>query len=194
MKKMNKKGFTLVELLAVIVILALIMAIAVVSMSGIMTSARNSTFKETAVQIINGVQQQLTLANELLPANPHFSGNGVQYFVAKEMIEKGGDKAPLGGDYKFYEGGPTADYKAIGTAGVYRYIGNEPIKCSKTGKIFVRVIYDASKTKNFKYSICVPTGDGYSYIDDGSATTTTPGSLGTLEKLLDSNDTSMIQS
>ena len=193
MKKMNKKGFTLVELLAVIVILALIMAIAVVSMSGIMTSARNSTFKETAVQIINGVQQQLTLANELLPADTHFSGNGVQYFVAKQMIEKGGDKAPLGGSYQFYEGGSAAGYKAIGTAGVYRYTGTETIKCSKDGKIFVRVIYDAT-TKNFKYSICVPTGDGYSYIDDGSATTTTPGSLGTLEKLLDSNDTSMIQS
>ena len=193
MKKMNKKGFTLVELLAVIVILALIMAIAVVSMSGIMTSARNSTFKETAVQIINGVQQQLTLANELLPADTHFSGNGVQYFVAKEMIEKGGDKAPLGGSYQFYEGGSAAGYKAIGTAGVYRYTGTETIKCSKDGKIFVRVIYDDS-TKNFKYSICVPAGDGYSYIDDGSATTTTPGSLGTLEKLLDSNDTSMIKS
>ena len=127
MKKFNKKGFTLVELLAVIVILALIMAIAVVSMSGIMTSARNSTFKETAVQIINGVQQQLTLANELLPSDPKFA-SGVQYFVEKQMIEKGGDNAPLGGTYQFFKYSDLntsstpkkAEVKAIGTAGIYR--------------------------------------------------------------------------
>ena len=102
MEKMNKKGFTLVELLAVIVILALIMAIAVVSMSGIMTSARNSTFKETAVQIINGVQQQLTLANELLPGSEGFTagGTGRDYFFTKQIIEKGGDTSPLGGNIK----------------------------------------------------------------------------------------------
>ena len=35
---MNKKGFTLVELLAVIVILALIMSIAIVSIGGILKS------------------------------------------------------------------------------------------------------------------------------------------------------------
>ena len=177
MKKMNKKGFTLVELLAVIVILALIMAIAVVSMSGIMTSARNSTFKETGVQIINGVQQQLTLANELLPSNDKFT-TGVQYFVEKKMLEKGGDSAPLGGTYKFIGSDPGSDYKQIGVAGLWRYDGTTPIACTAEANTFVTVKY---ANGNFKYSICLPTGSTTARINNGS-----------LEDLLDNNKTDMI--
>lgn len=177
MKKMNKKGFTLVELLAVIVILALIMAIAVVSMSGIMTSARNSTFKETGVQIINGVQQQLTLANELLPSNTKFT-SGVQYFVEKKMLEKGGDSAPLGGTYQFVSN-PGNDYKEIGVAGLWRYDGTTAIECAPTANTFVTVKYENG---NFKYSICLPTGEGTARIHNG-----------TLEDLLDSSKTDMIK-
>ena len=77
----NKKGFTLVELLAVIVILALIMGIAVVSIGGVLNNARQSTFKETALSIINGVRQQATIANELDP--------GYYYFTVN-LLEKGG--------------------------------------------------------------------------------------------------------
>jgi len=45
---MNSKGFTLVELLAVIVILAVIIAITVPAISNIITNARKSSFKESA--------------------------------------------------------------------------------------------------------------------------------------------------
>ena len=193
MKIINKKGFTLVELLAVIVILALIMAIAVVSMSGIMTSARQSAFKETAVQIINGVQQQLTLANELLPSNQRFwptntgTGGGIQYYVEKSMIEKGGETAPLGGKYQFFDHTTLSanstpkntEVKAIGTAGLYRNDADNVI-CTPESKIFVTVKYN-STDKNFKYSICVPTGEGTARINNG-----------TLEQLLDNNNTIMI--
>ena len=176
--RMNKKGFTLVELLAVIVILALIMAIAVVSMSGIMTSARNSTFKETGVQIINGVQQQLTLANELLPSNTKFA-SGVQYFVEKKMLEKGGDSAPLGGTYQFISSPDTSIYTQIGVAGLWRYDGSTAIECSPTANTFVTVTYENG---NFHYSICLPTGEGTARIHNG-----------TLEDLLDSSKTDMIK-
>ena len=71
----NKKGFTLVELLAVIVILALIMSIAIVSIGGVLKSSRESTFKETALSIINGVKMQLTVANQLKEGNYYFNSS-----------------------------------------------------------------------------------------------------------------------
>mgnify|MGYP001027774477 FL=1 len=44
MKKLNKKGFTLVELLAVIVVLAIIMVLTLPTIMNSMSSARQSTF------------------------------------------------------------------------------------------------------------------------------------------------------
>lgn len=56
MKKMNKKGFTLVELLAVIVVLAIIMVIAVPSVLNSMNAARQSSFLVYAEKMINSAQ------------------------------------------------------------------------------------------------------------------------------------------
>ena len=64
MRNLNKKGFTLVELLAVIVILALIMAIAVYSISGILQSSREGVFKDTAISVIRGVKNQLRVLQQ----------------------------------------------------------------------------------------------------------------------------------
>ena len=47
----NKKGFTLVELLAVIVVLGIVSAIAVTSIAGIRRKAADDTFKELEHQI-----------------------------------------------------------------------------------------------------------------------------------------------
>ena len=48
MKRLNNKGFTLVELLAVVVILALVMGIAASSMLGVMNNSRTSTLYSAA--------------------------------------------------------------------------------------------------------------------------------------------------
>ena len=198
MKKLNRKGFTLVELLAVIVILALIMAIAVVSMSGILSGARKSTFKETAIQIINGVQQQLTLSNELVPSL--FDSTGRSYVFTSKIIEKGGKTSPMGGDIVYATGiganndnntkaeypkmmtigSNTAQLKQIGAMEVYRTRIALGGSCTASSVSYVQVDYDTS-TGNFKYSICLTAGQGYSYIKNGE-----------LEKLLDNNDFSMI--
>ena len=167
MKKMNKKGFTLVELLAVIVILALIMAIAVVSMSGIMTGARQNTMKETGLQIINGVRNQLTLANELIASDPKFSGNGQDYYVSADLLEKGGKTAPLGGDYLF---AGSSDGEQVGSIkGVYR--AASAVTCNGENKTFVRVKHDGT---NWVWSICLTagkTGDKVNpYINMGTET------------------------
>jgi len=55
----NKKGFTLVELLAVIVILAIILAVAIPSISGIITNAKKGGFESDAKMIITGIEYRL---------------------------------------------------------------------------------------------------------------------------------------
>ena len=56
--KNNKKGFTLVELLAVIVILAIIMVIAIPSVLTIMTSARVKAFSEYAAKVVSAAEKK----------------------------------------------------------------------------------------------------------------------------------------
>lgn len=55
----NKKGFTLVELLAVIVILAIILAIAVPGISNMMANARRNAFISDAKMIITGIEYSM---------------------------------------------------------------------------------------------------------------------------------------
>lgn len=179
MKKLknNKKGFTLVELLAVIVILALIMSIAVVSMGGIMQSAREGTFKDTALSIINGVKQQLSINGQLGNV-----GNSY-YFFQEKLLEKGGATSPLGGDISYIPNpesnqalryvGDTSTKVAvtkIGSMGVYK--SSTALSCSasginaatKTSYSYVMATYNATN-KTFTYSICLTAGNGNPYID-----------------------------
>ena len=164
----SKKGFTLVELLAVIVILALIMGIAVVSIGGILQSTRQSTFKETAAGIIDGVQKQLMIGNELK--------EGYYTFTA-DIVEKGGTESPLGGNI-LYKGtsGATAQglgtYKQIGTSPVYRINtdATHGVSCGPARESYVRVQYNASNFK-YTYSICLTAGTGNYYINNAEYTT-----------------------
>lgn len=57
MKKLNNKGFTLVELLAVIVVLAIIMIIAIPSVLKSMNNAKKGAFKIEAQKVLNTAQQ-----------------------------------------------------------------------------------------------------------------------------------------
>ena len=51
----NKKGFTLVELLAVIVILAIILAIAVPTISSLILSQRTAAFEANVKMLLKGI-------------------------------------------------------------------------------------------------------------------------------------------
>ncbi len=66
----NKKGFTLVELLAVIVILAIILAIAVPSISSMITNSKKSSFEANVKMIITGISYQMLEATANGTAGP----------------------------------------------------------------------------------------------------------------------------
>ena len=55
---MNKKGFTLVELLAVIAILAILVIIALPNVMGMFNSAKKSSFETEIKEMIKGAQNQ----------------------------------------------------------------------------------------------------------------------------------------
>lgn len=61
---MRKNGFTLVELLAVIVIIAIILAIAVPAIGGLIESARRGSFESDAKMIIKAVEYKLLQDND----------------------------------------------------------------------------------------------------------------------------------
>ena len=56
MRKLNKKGFTLVELLAVIVILAVVMLIAVTAVGPLMAKSRKSALGTEGVGLVNAAK------------------------------------------------------------------------------------------------------------------------------------------
>ena len=172
----NKKGFTLVELLAVIVILALIMSIAIISIGGVLNSARQSTMKETAVSIINGVRQQIIVANELKKGD---------YVFTKALVEKGGEKSPLGGNFKIASSLTCDSDKKIGD-NICRISADANTNCNASANSFVRV---TESNNVYTYSICLITESGYKSIVTSSDDKTNS----TEANLLDSNNNSMIK-
>jgi len=59
MKRLNKKGFTLVELLAVIVILALLMVVAASSIGGVQDSAKKKALETEAKKIVSKAYEDI---------------------------------------------------------------------------------------------------------------------------------------
>ena len=72
--KLNKKGFTLVELLAVIVILAVVMLIAVTAIGPVMQRATKGGLSSTAQQVAEAASQAV-LADQMYATKKFYNGN-----------------------------------------------------------------------------------------------------------------------
>lgn len=66
---MNKKAFTLIELLAVIVVLAIILAIAIPAISSIIENSRYAAFVQTKSNIVSAAKLYASTHEEELPKN-----------------------------------------------------------------------------------------------------------------------------
>ena len=157
MKKMNKKGFTLVELLAVIVILAILMAIAATNIGPVIDNSRRSSMRTTAQQIIDAVRLQLTSNYELFPGRYEFS---------KGILDSGGVSAPFGGEYRYHTDGDESNgarkigsgVYAMSAAGTDGSIASESIQqatsCNGQSNSFIIVERSGD---NYKWAICLTT-------------------------------------
>lgn len=113
-KIINKKGFTLVELLAVIVVLAIVMGLAVVGISTVLENTRKSAFNSDANSYIQGARSLVNadLASATLGLTTMYSPkctgvttDTVYIPVAAIKLDSGG-KSPYGNWY--YIGSSTA--------------------------------------------------------------------------------------
>ena len=128
----NKSGFTLVELLAVIVILALIMGIAAYSMQGVTENVRISSMKSSALALVDGVRNEL-LSNMNLEAG--------YYYIGENLLDKK-TESPWGGEYNFSGSTSARTTKA-----------SETLSCSSNGGSFVRI--EEAADKRLSYTICL---------------------------------------
>ena len=152
----NKKGFTLVELLAVIVILALIMGIAVVSIGSVLQSSKKKIMYENAQSILNGVKKQFLISNVSAPS----TGTAYYGFNAN-LLDSGGIESPLGGNFQYrtYNSSDDDQINDGTTAILWKIGGTQPTGCSATTQSYVAL------SSTGEYSICLTAGDGNSYID-----------------------------
>lgn len=92
--RLNKKGFTLVELLAALVILAAIMAIAVPNVMGILNNSKADAYVEDAKKL-------LSLAEYKFRGNPSFrpAPNECTVMSLKYLDNSEFENAPNGGAY-----------------------------------------------------------------------------------------------
>ena len=99
---MKNKGFTLVELLAVIVILAIIMIISIPAVLNTMTSARKKTFGEYVTKVYDAAQKKY-MSDEMLGNSITY----VQYDITKDLgLDNTGD---FRGYVVFYKNGVDTD-------------------------------------------------------------------------------------
>ena len=146
----NKKGFTLVELLAVIVILALIMGIAVVGIGRVLSTAKTDVMWENAQSVLDGVKKTLILNN--------VTAEGKTFGFNATLFESGGvtsaDNSNI--SYRTMATGTNADVAISGVNGLWQINSNTTLSdCTSTTKSYVKV--DATTGV---YTLCLITENG----------------------------------
>ncbi|GGJ67563.1 type IV pilus assembly protein PilA [Anoxybacillus voinovskiensis] len=83
----NERGLTLIELLAVIVILGIIAAIAIPSIGGLIDNSKKDAHVANAQQMINAAKIAVTADKDLIPADGKFTVMPLEYLEDKGYLE-----------------------------------------------------------------------------------------------------------
>ncbi len=98
MKKQNKKGFTLMELLAVIVILAILLGVAIPAVSSYINSSRKSGYTDNVLQYISAARHSALLGEFDMPADQN-DATIIPFELLVDKLERNAKASPYGGSY-----------------------------------------------------------------------------------------------
>ena len=148
--KLNKKGFTLVELLAVIVILAVVMLVAITAIGPVMERANKGALSSSAQIILSGAENAYT-ADQMKSSSARIFKSGSPVCVSIKALEDGGYFDAKG---KKYMGSVlvdvAADGKATYTIWVMEVGGTYSIANKTAGALGVDAVNsDSNNTNNF---------------------------------------------
>jgi type IV pilus assembly protein PilA len=100
----NERGLTLIELLAVIVILGIIAAIAIPAIGGLIDNSKKDAHVSNAQQMINAAKIAVTADKDLIPDNGKYTLVSLQYLEDEGYLETVKDPD---GDTNSYTKGPS---------------------------------------------------------------------------------------
>ncbi len=115
---MNKKAFTLIELLAVIVILGVILMIAIPKVSQYINRSKKDSFVDEARLYIDAVRNDLTNEDYPAPAN---ANDALIVTIDRIKMEKSHKKSPFGGKYLYNKSYVVAINVGTGSDPEYKY-------------------------------------------------------------------------
>ena len=99
MKKLNKKGFTLIDLLAVIVILAVLLAIAVPAVSNYINTSKKSGYIDTVKMYVDAARNASISETFDFPSDMNHA-TAISFSELKDLLEKGGATSSYGNEWK----------------------------------------------------------------------------------------------